>query len=49
MTSLANVFPGGFDAAAVEPDAGRDFSPLPAGAYDASQHIGTTTAVSFSS
>lgn len=35
MSALSQVFPGGFDAAAVEPDAGRDFELLPAGAYDA--------------
>lgn len=34
MASLQNVFQGGFDATAVEPDAGRDFAPLPAGAYE---------------
>jgi hypothetical protein len=34
MASLSNVFQGGFDANAVEPDAGRDFAPLPAGAYE---------------
>src|SRR4051812_37745617 len=35
MASLSQVFAGGFDANAVPPDAGRDFEPLPAGAYDA--------------
>jgi hypothetical protein len=34
MAQLNQLFPGGFDAAAVEPDQGRDFTPLPAGAYD---------------
>lgn len=34
MASLSNVFQGGFDATAVEPDAGRDFAPLEAGAYE---------------
>ena len=34
MASLKNVFQGGFDATVVEPDAGRDFAPLPAGAYE---------------
>lgn len=34
MTSLSQVFAGGFDANAVPPDAGRDFEPLPAGAYE---------------
>ncbi len=35
MASLSNIFQGGFDPAAVEPDQGRDFSPLPAGTYEA--------------
>ena len=35
MGSLNQLFQGGFDATAVEPDAGRDFAPLPAGAYEA--------------
>lgn len=34
MGALNQLFPGGFDANAVEPDAGRDFAPLPPGAYD---------------
>jgi hypothetical protein len=34
MASLQHVFQGGFDAAAVEPDQGRDFAPLPAGPYE---------------
>lgn len=34
MTSLANVFQGGFDATAVAPDEGRDFTPLQPGAYE---------------
>lgn len=34
MAALSQLFPGGFDANAVEPDAGRDFQPLPAGAYE---------------
>lgn len=34
MASLQNVFQGGFDSASVAPDEGRDFSPLPSGAYD---------------
>jgi hypothetical protein len=34
MSNLSTIFSGGFDAAAVEPDAGRDFAPLPAGLYD---------------
>lgn len=34
MSSLQQVFHGGFDATAVEPDQGRDFTPLPAGVYD---------------
>lgn len=34
MADLTQLFPGGFDHAAVEPDEGRDFSPLPAGAYE---------------
>jgi hypothetical protein len=33
MASLQNIFQGGFDANAVAPDEGRDFQPLPAGAY----------------
>jgi hypothetical protein len=35
MASLSNLFQGGFDATTVEPDQGRDFAPLPAGAYEA--------------
>lgn len=35
MASLNAIFQGGFDATAVEPDAGRDFAPLPAGPYEA--------------
>lgn len=34
MASLQNVFQGGFDSTAVAPDEGRDFSPLPSGAYE---------------
>ena len=34
MANLQHVFQGGFDATAVEPDPGRDFTPLPAGAYE---------------
>lgn len=34
MASLQNVFQGGFDSNAVAPDEGRDFSPLPSGAYE---------------
>lgn len=33
MSALSQVFPGGFDATSVPPDEGRDFSPMPAGAY----------------
>lgn len=33
MTALTQLFPGGFDANAVQPDEGRDFAPMPAGAY----------------
>lgn len=33
MTALTQLFPGGFDSTAVAPDAGRDFEPMPAGAY----------------
>ena len=35
MSTLANVFRGGFDAQAVEPNAPRDDAPLPAGIYTA--------------
>jgi hypothetical protein len=35
MSAISQLFPGGFDANAVEPDAGRDFAPLPAGPYEA--------------
>lgn len=35
MSSLSNVFHGGFDANSVQPDEGRDFAPLAAGAYEA--------------
>jgi hypothetical protein len=35
MASLSTIFQGGFDANAVEPDAGRDFELMPAGAYEA--------------
>lgn len=34
MANLSNVFEGGFDASTVQPDEGRDFAPLPSGAYD---------------
>lgn len=34
MASLNTIFQGGFDANAVEPDEGRDFAPLPPGAYE---------------
>jgi hypothetical protein len=34
MASLAQVIPGGFNAAAVEPQAPRSSEPLPPGAYD---------------
>ncbi len=34
MASLAQVIPGGFNAQAVEPQAPRNFEPLPAGPYD---------------
>lgn len=34
MASLQQVFAGGFDATAVAPDEGRDFSPLTPGAYE---------------
>jgi hypothetical protein len=34
MANLQNIFQGGFDAANVAPDEGRDFSPLPTGAYE---------------
>ncbi len=34
MTSLSNVFAGGFDAHSVEPAAPRDFALLPVGAYN---------------
>lgn len=33
MSALNQLFPGGFDANSVQPDEGRDFSPMPAGAY----------------
>jgi hypothetical protein len=33
MTALTQLFPGGFDANTVQPDEGRDFAPMPAGAY----------------
>jgi hypothetical protein len=33
MSALTNLFPGGFDANSVQPDEGRDFAPMPAGAY----------------
>lgn len=35
MSTLSNVFQGGFDAQAVEPNAPRDDAPLPAGVYTA--------------
>lgn len=35
MSAISQLFPGGFDANAVEPDVGRDFAPLPAGPYEA--------------
>ena len=35
MSNLSNVFAGGFDPAAVEPQAPMDVSPLPAGVYTA--------------
>ena len=35
MSTLSNVFQGGFDAQAVEPNAPRDDAPLPAGIYTA--------------
>lgn len=34
MANLNAIFSGGFDSTAVEPDAGRDFEPLPAGVYE---------------
>lgn len=34
MASLAQVIPGGFNATVVEPQAPRNFDPLPAGPYD---------------
>lgn len=34
MANLNTIFKGGFDANSVEPDQGRDFAPLPAGAYE---------------
>lgn len=34
MASISNVIPGGFNAAAVEPQAPRSFEPLPAGPYE---------------
>jgi hypothetical protein len=33
MSALSNLFPGGFDSNAVKPDEGRDYAPMPAGAY----------------
>jgi hypothetical protein len=35
MSNLSNLFAGGFDASAVEPQAPMDDSPLPAGVYTA--------------
>jgi hypothetical protein len=35
MAALNAIFPGGFDAAAVEPDAGRSNEPVPPGVYEA--------------
>lgn len=35
MAALTQLFPGGFDAAAVEPDAGRSSEPVPPGLYEA--------------
>lgn len=34
MTKLTDIIPGGFDATAVAPQEGRNYDPLPAGAYD---------------